>query len=365
MSNGPSRARVCEHCLSAQLAWDAKEGRLRCQGCGSLQEKSDSDAGIIVEHDLNDALKRRRVRGPIGQGTRLLRCETCRAEIEIPDEISATHCEFCRSPLVIPLHDTEDHNHPESLIPFAIDRASAERAFSKWLQSLWLRPRSLRTGASLRQLHGVYIPYWAFGCEVTTRWSADSGYTHYEVVSRQTPRGEEKSRVAHTRWQPSSGSRHDRYTDHLVCASRGLASELHGDIHRFDTRGLLPYSNEYVLGFSAERYAVELREAWQQARSEIGSEQSSRCLQDIPGDTQRDVRTTHQFQAVQFKYVLLPMWIAAYEYQGKVHRFLVNGQTGEVEGTAPRSAMKIALLVLTVVMLIALVFYALHNRQPL
>lgn len=364
MSTGTSPARVCEHCLSAQLAWDAKEGRLRCQTCGSLQESSGRDAGIILEHDLNEALKGRRVRGPIGQGTRLLRCETCRAEIEIPDEISASHCEFCRSPLVIPLHDTEDHYHPESLIPFAIDRSSAERAFARWLQSLWLRPRSLRSGASLQKLHGVYLPYWAFGCEVTTRWTADAGYTHYEVVRRQTPQGPNDARVPHTRWQPCSGSRHDRYTDHLICASRGLASTLHGDVQRFDTSGLLPYSSEYVLGFSAERYAVELREAWQQAKSALGTEQTSRCLLDIPGDTQRDVRTNHQFQAVQFKYVLLPMWIAAYEYQGKVHHFLVNGQTGEVEGTAPRSALKIALLVLTVVILIALAFYVFQNPRP-
>ena len=198
MSTGTSPARVCEHCLSAQLAWDAKEGRLRCQTCGSLQESSGRDAGIILEHDLNEALKGRRVRGPIGQGTRLLRCETCRAEIEIPDEISASHCEFCRSPLVIPLHDTEDHYHPESLIPFAIDRSSAERAFARWLQSLWLRPRSLRSGASVQKLHGVYLPYWAFGCDVTTRWTADAGYTPERAL-------EQLQRIQHHRVRLNGG----------------------------------------------------------------------------------------------------------------------------------------------------------------
>ena len=68
----------------------------------------------------------------------------------------------------------------------------------------------------------------------------------------------------------------DRYQDHLLCASRGLATELSGDVHRFDTEGLLPYSSEYLLGFSAERYAVGLREAWKQAKSEIADSQVSR-----------------------------------------------------------------------------------------
>jgi hypothetical protein len=76
----------------------------------------------------------------------------------------------------------------------------------------------------------------------------------------QTDRGEVTERIAHTRWEPCNGQRHDQYQDHLLCASRGLATELSGDVHRFDTEGLLPYSSEYLLGFSAERYAVGLRE---------------------------------------------------------------------------------------------------------
>ena len=38
-----------------------------------------------------------------------------------------------------------------------------------------------------------------------------------------------------------------------------------------------------------------------------------------------------------FKHILLPIWMAAYKYGGKSYRFMVNGQTGEVQGERPYS----------------------------
>src|SRR5262249_6221544 len=158
----------CDQCRGA-LLWDAGAGALRCQGCGALA--SVAEQGVIAEHDLDAALAQHKPRGRIGSGTRLVRCADCHAEVELPDELAVTRCEFCGSTLVVPHTVTEDHYLPESLVPFAIDRAMAERAFRKWLDGLWLRPTNLRQAASLHDMSGVYIPYWSFDCEVTSRWS--------------------------------------------------------------------------------------------------------------------------------------------------------------------------------------------------
>jgi hypothetical protein len=61
----------------------------------------------------------------------------------------------------------------------------------------------------------------------------------------------------------------------------------------------------------------------------------------VPGDTQRGLTVRNEFSHVTFKHVLLPIWIAAYRYNGKPYQFLVNGQTGEVVGKAPWSFWKI------------------------
>ena len=48
---------------------------------------------------------------------------------------------------------------------------------------------------------------------------------------------------------------------------------------------------------------------------------------------------------VTFKHILLPVWLAAYKYRGKTYRFVVNGQSGKVQGERPWSAWKIAVAV--------------------
>ncbi len=76
------------------------------------------------------------------------------------------------------------------------------------------------------------------------------------------------------------------------------------------------------------------------------------CAREVPGDTYRDLAVTSQFTGVAYKSALLPVWIAAYRYGAKPYRFLVNGATGKTAGTAPFSALKIALAVLAALLVL-------------
>jgi hypothetical protein len=70
---------------------------------------------------------------------------------------------------------------------------------------------------------------------------------------------------------------------------------------------------------------------------------------------------------VTFKHVLLPIWIAAYRYNGKPYQFLVNGQTGEVVGLAPWSFWKIFFACLAVVAIAVggyFIYDYTHERRP-
>jgi hypothetical protein len=171
--------------------------------------------------------------------------------------------------------------------------------------------------------------------------------------------------VQRTRWQPASGWREDHIDDQLVCASRGLPDKLVRNLAyqlSGDGGGLVAYSSDYLQGFSAESYAVELAEAWPRARGEIERLQESRCARDVPGDTHRFLRVNNRFANTTFKHVLLPVWIAAFRYDGKVFRFLVNGQSGKVSGEAPLSWAKILLLILTIVLVITAIVLFVRSR---
>jgi hypothetical protein len=77
----------------------------------------------------------------------------------------------------------------------------------------------------------------------------------------------------------------------------------------------------------------------------VNDEARSLCSGDVPGDTQRFLRVWTQHSAVTWKHVLLPLWIATYRWKEKTYRFLVNGQTGKVVGTAPISPLRVAIAV--------------------
>jgi hypothetical protein len=70
---------------------------------------------------------------------------------------------------------------------------------------------------------------------------------------------------------------------------------------------------------------------------------------DIGGDEQQISAIDTRHSDETFKHILLPIWTAAYKYNGKSYRFVVNGQTGEVQGERPYSWWKIGFAVLAVV----------------
>jgi hypothetical protein len=212
------------------------------------------------------------------------------------------------------------------------------------------------------EIGGVYVPYWTFDSTVASNWTAQAGHYYYvNETYTTTENGESVTKtrsVRKTRWVPAWGSRTDDFDDVLVCASGGLPIELARKLETFNTAALVPYSTDYLAGFKAEEYVVELNEGWHDAVDQMSVVQRSRCGNDVPGDTYRFLNVRNSYSEQTFKHVLLPIWIASYRYGEDVHRFLVNGQTGEVTGTAPWSWIKITLFSILMLGIIGGIIYA-------
>jgi hypothetical protein len=78
---------------------------------------------------------------------------------------------------------------------------------------------------------------------------------------------------------------------------------------------------------------------------------------EIPGDTYRNLDIRPVFSGRTFKHILVPVWLLSYLYGRTSYQVVVNGATGRMAGQYPKSAWKIALLVLlalTVLLIIML-----------
>jgi hypothetical protein len=246
---------------------------------------------------------------------------------------------------------------PESVIPLDVGRATVEKEFRKWIGSRWFRPNAL---ARTREFHavGVYVPYWTYDATVDAQWSADAGHYYYVPVTytamingRPVMQTRMEQRI---RWEPAWGQRHDVYDDVLVHASRGLSTELAQKLGAWDMKALVRYRPEYIAGWRAEEYSVDLEQGWGQALATIEADERRRCSGDVPGDTQRNLRVHNTVQGVRWKHVLLPIWSLTYRFGARNYAVLIHGQSGKVVGEAPLSWLKILGFSLLVLALLAL-----------
>ena len=83
---------------------------------------------------------------------------------------------------------------------------------------------------------------------------------------------------------------------------------------------------------------------------------------DIGGDHQRIDSLKTQYAGITFKHILLPVWLSAYRYRGRLFRFMVNARTGEIFGQRPYSAWKIAFVVLAGLIVVALIVLFTQRR---
>jgi len=155
-----------------------------------------------------------------------------------------------------------------------------------------------------------------------------------------------QEQVRRTRWYSTSGRVARDFDDVLVMASRSLPERLGDELTPWDLGALVPYNPEFLAGFQAEGYTVPLAEGGDVARNRMSAVIAQDVRRDIGGDEQRIHSIDTDWSDETFKHILLPIWMAAYKYNGKSYRFLVNGQTGEVQGERPWSVWKIAFAVL-------------------
>jgi hypothetical protein len=139
------------------------------------------------------------------------------------------------------------------------------------------------------------------------------------------------------------------FDDVLVVGSESLPRALAEELEPWDLANLVVYQDEYLSGFTAERYQIDVKRGWVRATERMEEVIRGDIRRDIGGDRQQITSLSTRHGEITFKHVLLPMWICSYRYRDKVFRFLVNARTGEVQGERPWSWVKITLAVVAAV----------------
>lgn len=336
----------CDQC-GADYRFDPQAGQLVCDHCGHSEEIGQTGpwTGGINEIDFKSALDGLLPQAEMEE-TRVTTCPNCAAQVEFDPATHAAECPFCATPVVADT-GTNRHIKPKGVLPFALDERAARKAMTDWLGRLWFAPNGLQKYARKgRKMEGIYVPYWTFDADTKSSYRGERGTVYYE--SRTVTRNGERQtiRVQKVRWRPASGRVARFFDDVLVLAARSLPRRYTEALEPWDLAALEPYQPQYLAGFRAEAYTVDLDEGFVDARQQMDRVIERDVKFDIGGDRQRIHRVDTQVSDVTFKHILLPVWMAAYKYRGETYRFVVNGRTGRVQGERPWSAWKIAIAVI-------------------
>lgn len=322
---------TCPRC-GAPAGWDAGRTRYGCTRCDWTEAAAAASAGP------GTFTRAALAAGETGWGgqTRVLRCEACGAEVLLPEGTLATVCTFCASPQL--RVDTGDPGlRPHGVLPFALPVEEARVRVRTWLGSGWRHPRDLGA-AAVDGLVGVYLPFWRFAAHVHGDWSARVG--HVERTTRRDAHGHVHvdERV---RWRDEQGAVDAQEADVLVPGSGDVPEPLLAQLFPVQFDAIEPWHPGLLATWRARAFTLPLADAWTAGRTRMSGRAADTARAGIVGAHVHDFAIRVRFADERWEYVLLPVYVAAYRYGGKVWQVVVDGRAGKVVGPRPVAWTKV------------------------
>lgn len=339
---------VCPSCAGA-LAFDPATQALSCPFCGYKQVVA-AEKGEVPEYDFDEHTEENL---PQMKDMKYeIKCENCGSISQFDTYQTAHRCAYCGSNHVI--EQQEVHGiQPEFMIPFKVSRKKTEDLIRNFLRKKIMAPRGLFKMALIDKITGIYAPYWHYDADTYSPYTAMRGDYYY--VTRTVGSGKNRRTVTErrTRWTPVAGT-YTNYFDNIeVSASGTNRPTVLNRVFPYNYADLVKYDKEFIAGFVAERYAVNLNQGWHTAQGVIRTRVESGIRRQIGGDTVSNLVYQLNISDKKYKHILLPFWICAFQYGKKTYSISINGQSAKVNGDYPLSVWKVLFTSLLIVALVA------------
>jgi ribosomal protein S27E len=335
------------------MDFDPQSGMMKCQSCGRT-EPVPTPTAVVISHPLEDALAHVT---PLSAQALEVNCDGCGSVVVFEPPEVAGACSFCGAMIVAQPKAADPMIAPDAVLPVKVTKDTAQTEVRQWISTRWFAPNALKKMAQQEGIAGVYLPFWTYAADTASQYMGARGVHYFETEYFTTTDSngnqvQESRQVMRTAWSPASGQVSRRFDDVLVAATKSVNEARLDALEPWDLPALCAYEPAYLAGFKAQRYQVELPLGFEKAKGVMEKVIERDVRRDIGGDEQRIDRVQTATSNETFKHLLLPVWIGAYRFQGKVFQVVVNARTGEVQGERPYSATKIALLVVGILLLL-------------
>ncbi len=316
-------------CCGDKMGFSIEKQAMECPTCGTVCE--------MEEYDMNNMSYEGY--SLMEDDFRTLSCPACGARIAMNEGEAMHKCGYCESELAA-FGVAEDIFCPEKIIPFSVTEEIAKRKLINW----WIEHPSmpkLNFDKMKMTFSDMYVPVWLIDAgvvtDVTARTVADKMYEsdvsmvggrpRYSRMSLMDDFDKDESRRIVTKTQ---------YRAVPFDASCHIRDEQFFNIEPFDYGKMQDFNAGYLSGHMAEVYYFSPQETIPRMISRIKEFSIEECISDI--EIGNSIQTVDNIEKKEcdvtpsrITYVLLPVWVCKYEFDGKKQYIYINGQTGKVD----------------------------------
>ena len=224
---GASGKLECEYCGSAYDVAEIEKLYAEKEAAAETQAAAATAAQAAEAEELGEDQGEYAANGESWnpEGMKAYSCPSCGAELVCDETTAATSCPYCGNPSIVPGQFT-DMRKPDYVLPFRLDKKAAEEALRKYYKGKKLLPRAFSAENHIREIKGVYVPFWLYDGEA----DADVSYAATRVFT--TTRGNE--RITTTEHYQVRRSGTVRFAGIPVDASSKMPDEHMDSIEPFD-----------------------------------------------------------------------------------------------------------------------------------
>ncbi len=344
---------------------------IKCPGCGNNLKFDPLTKKLVCEYCMNqiaidnisnaeelDFLSAASGNMQYDKKTKVFTCDNCGARVVLDEGETAAKCAFCGSSHVICLEDLNGIK-PNALIPFKFDKYNASQVYKNWAKKKIFCPTEFKKKLKLDTINGTYAPCWTFDSNTFSTYNGRFG-EHYTVTVGS---GKNRHTVVKTRWYNVSGTYNKLFDDILIICGSDIPQKSFEKISPYSTNVSVKYDHRFLLGFSASHYKKDINESWAEAKKRMTDIIYKDIISNYHADVVDYLNVNTNHRGVRYKYVLLPVYVGAFNYKKKLYNIYVNGETGKVTGKLPKSPIRIAIAALLGVALFILLLLILGVFQ--
>jgi DNA-directed RNA polymerase subunit RPC12/RpoP len=334
-----ARSFVCPSCGST-MVFDSETQKMVCPYCGNSMEVEELNSyNNDIERDFSENNIEESVDVELGDehktgDFKVYRCRGCGAEVLTDDNTAATFCSFCGRPSLMEDRLTGELL-PKYVIPFKIKKEDAMEMYTSWAKKGLLTPSTLRSKSTIDKITGMYVPFWLYDYNAEMEMEAKCTKVRSEI------HGDYK--YVHTDHFIVERDVETEYIKIPADASEKMPDDVMDKLEPFMYNQLEDFDMMYLSGYYAEKYNYDSDQMAPRIENRVKKYIYNLTRESIKGySTVSIVKQNSKLRKRGAKYVMLPVWILNYTYNGDNHMFALNGQTGKIVADRPVSKAKMA-----------------------